>query len=141
MHEIENVVVETALDVNDVKSVAEEATEVILDDVVTDEFCPNEEYSVEDLNIENSLTFRFIITDSVLSKSPAEFKRKVTINFEKNKVRECNRSIEITGYEQLANESKFFMKVKDEPGVVDTVRNLKSDHIHLRKMPKQKTKS
>ena len=113
MHEIENVVVETALDVNDVKSVAEEATKVILDDAITDEFCPNEEYSVEDLNIENSVTFWFIITDSVLSKSLAEFKRKVTINFEKNKVKECNRSIEITGYEQLANESKFFMKVKD----------------------------
>ena len=75
--------------------------------VVIDEFCPNEEYSVEDLDDENSVTLRFVITDSVLRQSLEAFKSKVTVEFEKNKVRETNRPIKITGYEQLVTESKL----------------------------------
>ena len=141
MHEHGNVVVETALDANDDKGVAEDAAEIIRNVVVTDEFCPNEEYSVEDLDDENSVTFRFVITDSVLRQSLDAFKSKVTIDFEKNQIRKSNRPIKITGYEQLANESKFYLKVKNEPDVVAAVRNLKSDHIFMRKMPKPKKKS
>ena len=70
-----------------------------------------------------------VITDSVLRQSLDAFKSKVTIDFEKNQIRKSNRPIKITGYEQLANESKFYLKVKNEPDVVAAVRNLKS-HLH-----------
>ena len=57
----ENVVVETTLDDNEDKSVAEDAIENTRNSAVTDEFCPNEEYLDEDLNDKNSVTFRFVI--------------------------------------------------------------------------------
>ena len=74
MHKHGNVVVDTALDANDDKGVAEDAAEAIGNVVVTDEFCPNEEYQVENLDEENSLTFRFMITESVLRQSLKAFK-------------------------------------------------------------------
>ena len=141
MHKHGNVVVDTALDANDDKGVAEDAAEIIINVVFTDEFCPNEEYSFEDLDDENSVTFRFVITDSVLRQSLDAFKSKVTIDFVKNQIRKSNQPIKITGYEQLANESKFYLKVKNEPDVVAAVRNLKSDYIFMKKMPKPKKKS
>ena len=76
--------------VNDDKVVAEDAAKVIKNVVVTDEFCPNEEYLVEHLDDENSVTFRFMITDSVLRQNLKAFKSKVTNKFGKDEVRESN---------------------------------------------------
>ena len=117
-------------------SVAEASTEEI---EINDEFCPNEEYLIDDLNDENSVTFRFVVYDSVLSNSLDSFKSKVIFDFETSQVEANHRIFKITGYEHLENESKFYMKVMNMPDVVAAVRTLKSDHIHMRKMPIKRT--
>ena len=90
--------------------------------------------TVEDLNDENSVTFRSLIQDSVLSKS------KVNENFEKTKIEVKNRSINITGYKKLVIESKLNISVKNKPYVIAAVRNMMSEQIHMKKMPTHKKK-
>ena len=81
-----------------------------------------------------------MINDSVLCKSLEAFKSKVNLDFEMSKVVVNHRLLIITGNEQLEKESKFYMKIKNEPDVVAAVRKLKSDHIHMRKLQAKRTK-
>ena len=74
---------------------------------VADEFCPN-----DDLNDDNSVTFRFIIEDPVLSKSCDAFESQVKENFVDTKVKASDQFYVISGYEQLENHSKFYLKIK-----------------------------
>ena len=85
------------------------------------------------------MTFHFVVNDSVLSNSLDSFKNKVIFDFETSKVEANHQIFKITAYEQLENESKFYMKVKNMPDVIAAVRTLKSDHIHMRKMPIKRT--
>ena len=50
-----------------------EAAEVEINTKVTDEFCPDTDYSVDDLNEENSVTFRFVINDTAENESLVAF--------------------------------------------------------------------
>ena len=71
------------------------------DNVVTDEFCSNEEYLIEDQTDENSETFRFVIKDYVYSESLEAFKNKVKKDFKNAKIKLIDGFFLITGYEQL----------------------------------------
>ena len=101
--ENEIVVEEAANIVDEDNSVAEDATERS-ETEINDEFCPNEDYLADNLNDENSVSFRFVINYTVLCKSLESFKRKVNMHFEMSKVEVTHRFFIITGYEQLEKE-------------------------------------
>ena len=99
--EKQNVVEEAAFEDN---SVAEAATEEI---EINDEICPNEEYLIDDLNDENSVTFRFVVNDSVLSNSLDSFKSKEIFDFETSQVEQTIKFLKLLGMNSLKMSQSF----------------------------------
>ena len=109
-------------------------------DELCDEFCSDKEYVKEALDDENSVIFRFVIKDPDLNKNLEVFENQVKETFLNMKVDQSNQCFIVSGYEQLKDESKLFIKVKDNPKVIAAVRNMKSENTFLRKLPSRKTK-
>ena len=107
-------------------------------DNVIDEFCRNEEFNGNFLNDENSVSFRIIIKDP---KDIEVFKTKVRQSFLTKDVDLLNQHFEVSGYEELKDQSKFYLKIKDDLKAIEAVRNLKSENILMRKIPKKKPNS
>jgi hypothetical protein len=107
-------------------------------DKVIDEFCRNEEFNGSFLSDENSVSFRIIIKDP---KDIEVFKTKVRQSFLTKDVDLLNQHFEVSGYEELEDQSKFYLKIKDDLKAIEAVRNLKSENILMRKIPKKKPNS
>jgi hypothetical protein len=107
-------------------------------DKVIDEFCRNEEFNGNFLSDENSVSFRIIIKDP---KDIEVFKTKVRQSFLTKDVDLLNQHFEVSGYEELKDQSKFYLKIKDDLKAIEAVRNLKSEDILMRKIPKKKPNS
>ena len=107
-------------------------------DKVIDEFCRNEEFNGNFLNDENSVSFRIIIKDP---KDIEAFKTKVRQSFLTKDVDLLNQHFEVSGFEELQDQSKFYLKIKDDLKAIEAVRNLKSENILMRKIPKKKPNS
>ena len=75
--------------------VENKAAEAEHNNEVNDEFCPNTDYTVDDPNEDNSVTFRFVITDSATSLEA--FESNVKQNFVKTKVEVKNQIYAISG--------------------------------------------
>ena len=102
---------------------------------MTDEFCSNEEFSENFLSEENSVTFRIIVHDT---KDIEAFKSKVRQSFLTNEVDLSNQYFEVSGYEKLEDQPKFYLKLKNDGKAMEALRNLKSEHILMRKLPAKK---
>ena len=73
-------------------------------DELCDEFCPNEEYLVEDLTDENSETFRFVIKDDPLSGNVEPFINKVKKDF---KIKTRYALLKCSAQSRLNLQNKF----------------------------------
>ena len=106
-----------------------EAAEVEINTEVTDEFCPDTDYSVDDLNEENSVTFRFVINDTAENESLVAFESLVKQNFFNTKVEAKDQLYVISGHEHHKNQTKLYIKVKNNPEVLTAVWKMKSETI------------
>ena len=133
--EAEEVVIETtgeqtAAD-DAVDEVVEHATDGLavkanhVDDVM-DEFCSNEEFNGNFLSDENSVSFRIIIMDT---KDIEVFKCKVRQSFLSKDVNLLNQYFEVSGHEKLKDQTKFYLKIKNDVKAIEAVKNLKSENI------------
>ena len=109
-------------------------------DQVYDEFCSNAEYSENFLSEENSVNYRFIVTDQALSDID-DFKCKVRQSFATFDVNITNQLFEISGHEQLKDQFKCYLKIKNDDKSMEAIKSLKSDNILMRKIPMKKPKS
>ena len=145
--EAEEVVKET----NGERTVAEDAVDEIAehpaDDLaekandvheITDEFCSNEDFNENFLSDENSVKFRIIVEDT---KDIEDFKSKVRQSFLTNAVDHLNQVFEVSGYEKLKDQQKFYFKIKDDVKAIESLRSLKSERILMRKLPAKKPNS
>ena len=107
-------------------------------DQVSDEFCSNAEYE-NILSDENSECYRFVVTDT--NSDIEVFKNKVRQSFLSTDVDLLNQHFEISGYEKLVNQSKFYLKIKNEKKAIEAIKNLKSETIFMRKIPIKKPNS
>ena len=118
-----------------------DAAEVEPKEVLTDEFCPDADYAFEDLNDENSETFRFVIKEEPSQKESLKaFESRIKQNFVNNKVEDRNQIFIISGYEQLEEQTKLYIKVKNNSEVLAAVRKMKSENTFLRKLPTKRKK-
>ena len=130
----ENVVEQTEAEEANPASDAEETVEEMVDKTEeSNDFCANNDHF--NLDDENSLTFRFIVKDSQLSKSQGSFESEVTKEFQKAKLKECDQIFKIQRYIQLENESKFYMTTKSNPEVLGVLSKMKTDELLFRKVP------
>ena len=97
-----------------------------LNDEVSEACCANDMYAEKSLNEVPYTTFRFIIKDFSLSKSQDAFENKVNEEFKKSKLDKPDQSFLISHYEQFANESKFYMKVRTNENVFNALRKMKT---------------
>ena len=133
--------VEVAVAREVVENTAEEiADHANLVDQINDEFCSNAEYSENLLNDDNSVNYRFIVKDQALADI-GEFKSKVMKSFETFEVNIYNQLFEISEHEQLKDQFKFYLKIKNDEKSMEAIKSLKSDNILLMKIPKKKPKS
>ena len=73
-------------------------------DELCEEFCPDDEYLVEDLADENSETFRFVIKDDPLSANVEPFINKVKKDF---KIKTRYALLKCSAQSRLNLENKF----------------------------------
>ena len=114
----------------------EPAVEVNVDQV-NDEFCSNADYIENILSDENSVSFRFILKDI---DDIEVFKSKVRQSFFTIDVDILQQHFEISECENLPDQLKFYLKVKNDKKAIEAILNLKSENILLRKIPKKKPK-
>ena len=122
-----------------VENAAEEQTEEAND--VADEFCSNAEYAENILSDENSVRFRLIVTENTFCSDIEVFKSKVRQQFISTEVDISNQHFEISGYEKKNNQSKFYLKIRNDNKAIEAIRNLKSEDILMRKIPQKKPNS
>ena len=79
-----------------------------------DEFCSNAEFEENILRDENSVTYRFIVKDPTLYNKIETFQTKVRQNFLTSDVEMTNQLFDIFGYEQLQDQSKLYIKIKND---------------------------
>ena len=125
--------------------VVEHTTEEPIDkakyvDPVIDELCSNAEYNENFLSDENSVSYRFIVSDPALNSDVAAFKSKVKQSFVTSEVNFTNQLFEISGYEKVKDQSKFFLKIRNDEKAIEAIKNLKSDSILLMRIPMKKPK-
>ena len=121
-----------------VVQMAEEPAVQVNGEEVIDEFCSNADYLENILSDENSVSYRFILNDT----SDIEvFKKKVRQSFQSTAVGISNQHFEISGFEKVKNQLKFYLKIKDDKKANEAISNLKTDNILLRKIPKKKPNS
>ena len=117
---------------------AEEPAVQVNGDQVIDEFCSNADYLENILSDENSVNYRFILKDT----SDIEvFKNKVRQSFQSTAVEISNQHFEISGFEKVKDQVKFYMKIKDDKKAIEAILNLKTDNTLLMKIPKKKPNS
>ena len=119
---------------NTAKELAVEAN----DEPVIDEFCSNAEYNENTLSEENSVCFRFIVKEI---KHIEVFKSKVRQSFLNTEVDIFNQLFEISGYEKLPDQFKFYLKIKNDEKAIKAILNLKADNIMMMKISKKKPNS
>ena len=100
-----------------------------------DEFCSNEEFHQNIFSEENSVTFRFIVQDPNLSNNKEAFVKQVNENLASSEVEVSNRLFEIHDYEQLDDQSKLFIKIKNDKKAIYAIQKMKSDLVLMRKVP------
>ena len=121
-----------------VVQIAEEPAVQVNGEEVIDEFCSNADYLENILSDENSVSYRFILNDT----SDIEvFKKKVRQSFQSTAVGISNQHFEISGFEKVKNQLKFYLKIKDDKKANEAISNLKTDNILLRKIHKKKPNS
>ena len=108
---------------------------VVNADQVIDEFCSITEFIENILNDENSVSYRFIVKDIEYIEV---FKRKVRQSFLTTDVDILNQHFEISGYEKLSDQLKFYLKIKDDKKAIEAILNLKAENILMRKIQKKK---
>ena len=81
-----------------------------------------------------------LCTQESPNESLEAFENKFKQNYMDTKVEARDRLYLKSGYEQLVDQTKLFIKVKDKSEVLAAVRNMKSDTTFLRKMPIRRTK-
>ena len=50
-----------------------------------------------------------------------------------------NRLFEIFGYEQLEDQSKLYIKIKNDEKAIEAIHKMKSEIVLMRKVPEQKS--
>jgi hypothetical protein len=93
---------------------------------VIDGFCSNTEFNGNFLSDENSVSFRIIIMDT---KDIEVFKCKVRQSFLSKDVNLLNQYFEVSGHEKLKDQTKFYLKIKNDVKAIEAVKNLKSENI------------
>ena len=104
------------------------------DDPVIDEFCGNKNILSDD----NSVCYRFLVKEI---KHIGVFKIKVRQSFLTTEVDIFNQLYEISGYENLQDQFKFYLKNKNNLKAIKAIMNLKSENILMRKIPKKRPNS
>ena len=107
-------------------------------EAVIDEFCSNVEYNENILSDENSVSYRFILTEI---KDIEVFKSKVRRSFIATEVDTFNQRFEISECEILQDQIKFYLKIRNDEKAIKAITNMKAEHILLRKIPKKKPNS
>ena len=59
-------------------------------------------------------------------------------SFLTNEVDFLNQYFEVSGYEKLKDQSKFYLKIKNDVKAIEALRTLKSENILMRKLPTKK---
>ena len=140
---VEEITKEQTVEDNAVDEIAEHA----IDDLavkanhvveVIDEFCTNEEFNGNFLGDDNSVRFRIIVKDT---QDIDAFKSKVRKSLLTKDVDVLNQYFEVLGYEKLKDQSKFYLKIKNDIQAIEAVKNLKSENILMRKIPSKKPNS
>ena len=104
-----------------------------------DEFCSNEEFDRDTLSEENSVTYKVIVQDPALSNNKESFKSQVNEIFSTSEVEMSNRLFEIFGYEQLEDQSKLYIKIKNDKKAIEAIQKMKSEIVFMRKLPVKKS--
>ena len=52
-----------------------------------------------------------------------------------------NQGFKISGYEKLKDQSKFYLKIKNDEKAIEAIKNLKSEDILMRKIQMKKPNS
>ena len=125
------------------KVVAEQAAEepTVKATHKVNEFCCNAEYTANSLSDEHSVRYRFLVKEAIFCSDIEVFKSKVRQNFVNAHVDISNQLFEISGYEQLNDQSKFYLKIKNDAKAIEAIKNMKSEDILMRKIPHKKPNS
>ena len=108
---------------------------------VVDELCSNAEYSENILSDENSVRYRVIVKENDFWSNIEVFKSKVRQNFICADVDIPKQHFEISGYEKVKDQSKFYLKIRNDDKAIEAIKNLKSEDILMRKIPHKKPAS
>ena len=85
------------------------------------------------------MTYRFIVQDPALSNNKEAFKNQVNEIFSTSEVEMSNRLFEIFGYEQLEDQSKLYIKIKNDKKAIEAIQKMKSEIVLMRKVPVKKS--
>ena len=80
------------------------------------------------------MCFRFIVKEI---KDIEVFKSKVRQSFLNTEVDIFNQLFEISGYEKLPDQFKFYLKIKNDEKGIKAILNLKADNIMMMKISKK----
>ena len=115
---------------------------------IVDEFCPDEDFNVQtgDHVVENSEVFKISFSDKGWSKmnenqilKETELSLDNTFNF--YKVKREDKTFKVVKSEKCAETHEVFLKVKDIPDVLKSVRGLKTWITDVRKLAKRRLAS
>ena len=141
---VEETVVEDAVKETDVVDVvAEHAAEelTVKASHVVDELCSNAEYSKNILSDENAVKFRVIVKANDSCSNMEVFKRTVRQNFISAEIDIQKQHFEISAFEKVKDQSKFFLKIWNDDKAIESIKNLKSEDILMMQIPKKKPAS
>jgi hypothetical protein len=126
-----------------------EATETGEIEVISDEFCPDEDFhfDIENRNDESALVFKINFRDYTKTKPPkkddnqilSEMKRNFEYTSNHFKVRKGDRNFKVIKSERREDSFEVFIEVDNIPEVIQAVRGLKTWITDVRKLAKQRT--